>query len=171
MPGVTGLVVADAVRASQPGLQVEYAETRADLVATVRGLLRPGDLCLTMGAGDLTDAGRPAAGYAAGLRCPGREARVVRDMAPAPRHRYSGGPPVDPRFRRRWAEARRAEGRRRLRVLVSLLCIMAVLGGVLGVLHSPLMRVRHVVVEGNVHTPAASVLAAADLMGRPATPL
>jgi cell division protein FtsQ len=31
------------------------------------------------------------------------------------------------------------------------------------------MRVRHVVVEGNVHTPAASVLAAADLMGRPPT--
>ena len=31
------------------------------------------------------------------------------------------------------------------------------------------MRVRHVVVEGNVHTPSASVLAAADLMGRPAT--
>jgi UDP-N-acetylmuramate--alanine ligase len=53
-PGVTGLVVADAVRASQPGRQVEYAETRADVVATVRGLLRPGDLCLTMGAGDLT---------------------------------------------------------------------------------------------------------------------
>ncbi len=53
-PGVTGLVVADAVRASQPGHQVEYAETRADVVATVRGLLRPGDLCLTKGAGDLT---------------------------------------------------------------------------------------------------------------------
>jgi hypothetical protein len=31
------------------------------------------------------------------------------------------------------------------------------------------MRVRHVVVQGNVHTPPARVLAAADLMGRPAT--
>ena len=93
----------------------------------------------------------------------------MRDIAPPPRHRYSGGPPVDPRFRRRWAEARRAEGRRRLRVLVCLLFVMGLLGGVLGVLHSPLMRVRHVVVEGNVHTPSASVLVAADLMGRAPT--
>jgi cell division protein FtsQ len=90
-------------------------------------------------------------------------------MAPPPRRRHTGGPPVDPRFRHRWAEARRAEGRRRLRVLVTLLCLMALLGGLLGLLHSPLMRVRSVVVEGNLHTPRASVLAAADLMGRPAT--
>jgi UDP-N-acetylmuramate--alanine ligase len=54
LPGISGLVVADAVRASAPGLRVEYAETRREVVATVRGLLRPGDLCLTMGAGDLT---------------------------------------------------------------------------------------------------------------------
>ncbi len=93
----------------------------------------------------------------------------MREMAPAPRHRYTGGPPVDPRFRRRWAEARRAEGRRRLRVLLALVFVMALVGGVIGLLHSPLMRVRHVVVEGNAHTPRASVLAAADLMGRPAT--
>jgi UDP-N-acetylmuramate--alanine ligase len=53
-PGVSGRVVAQAVRASRPDRQVEYAETRADVLATVRGLLRPGDLCLTMGAGDLT---------------------------------------------------------------------------------------------------------------------
>jgi UDP-N-acetylmuramate--alanine ligase len=53
-PGVSGLVVAQAVRASRPDLAVEYAETRADVLVTVRGLLRPGDLCLTMGAGDLT---------------------------------------------------------------------------------------------------------------------
>ncbi len=53
-PGVSGLIVAQAVRASRPGLQVEYAEARADVLATVRHILRPGDLCLTMGAGDLT---------------------------------------------------------------------------------------------------------------------
>jgi UDP-N-acetylmuramate--alanine ligase len=69
-PGVSGLVVAEAVRASRPGLRVEYAETRAEVVAKVRGLLRPGDLCLTMGAGDLTTladqllAGAPASGDA-----------------------------------------------------------------------------------------------------------
>ena len=90
-------------------------------------------------------------------------------MAPAPRHRYAGGPSVDPRFRRRWAEARRAEGRRRLHVLLTLVVIIAILGGILGLLHSPVMRVRTVLVQGNVHTPRASVLAAADLTGRPAT--
>jgi cell division protein FtsQ len=46
---------------------------------------------------------------------------------------------------------------------------MALLGGLLGLLHSPLMRVRNVIVEGNAHTPRARVLVAADLTGRPAT--
>jgi UDP-N-acetylmuramate--alanine ligase len=54
LPGVSGVIVADAVRAARPGLHVEYAETRRDVVSAVQGLLRPGDLCLTMGAGDLT---------------------------------------------------------------------------------------------------------------------
>ncbi len=54
MPGVSGRVVADAAQASQPSRRVEYAETRSDVVGMVRSLLRPGDLCLTMGAGDLT---------------------------------------------------------------------------------------------------------------------
>jgi len=54
LPGVSGRLVADAVSASHPGLQVEYAETRPDLVGVLRRVLRPGDLCLTMGAGDLT---------------------------------------------------------------------------------------------------------------------
>ena len=96
-------------------------------LATVRAVLRPGDLCLTMGAGDLTTLADELLAPA-----PAREAGAVsaavivrarhdgggmREMAPAPRHRYTEDPPVDPRFRRRWAEARRAEGRRRLRVL------------------------------------------------------
>jgi UDP-N-acetylmuramate--alanine ligase len=54
LPGVSGRLVADAVSASHPALPVEYAETRSDVVAVLRRLLRPGDLCLTMGAGDLT---------------------------------------------------------------------------------------------------------------------
>ena len=54
LPGVTGRVVADAVRASYPDLPVEYAESRSDLVQVLHRVLRPGDLCLTMGAGDLT---------------------------------------------------------------------------------------------------------------------
>jgi cell division septal protein FtsQ len=55
-----------------------------------------------------------------------------------------------------------------LRVLLGLLGVIAVLGGAIGLLHSPLMRVRDVVVEGNQHTPRALVVAAAGLTGRPA---
>ena len=54
LPGVSGRLVADAISASHPVQHVEYAETRTELVAVLERLLRPGDLCLTMGAGDLT---------------------------------------------------------------------------------------------------------------------
>jgi UDP-N-acetylmuramate--alanine ligase len=53
VPGVSGRLVADAVRASSPALPVEYVEDRPGLVELLRGRLRPGDLCLTMSAGDL----------------------------------------------------------------------------------------------------------------------
>jgi UDP-N-acetylmuramate--alanine ligase len=53
-PGVTGRLVADAVRAAHPGARVEWLPDRADLVAFLRAELRPGDLCLSLGAGDLT---------------------------------------------------------------------------------------------------------------------
>jgi len=54
VPGVTGRLVADAVRREEPGTPVHYVAGRSDLRAVVRGLLRPGDLCCTLGAGDLT---------------------------------------------------------------------------------------------------------------------
>lgn len=54
IPGVSGRMVADAVSASHPGTPVEYAETRSEVVAVLRRVLKRGDLCLTMGAGDLT---------------------------------------------------------------------------------------------------------------------
>ncbi|HTJ76904.1 MAG TPA: UDP-N-acetylmuramate--L-alanine ligase [Acidimicrobiales bacterium] len=53
-PGVSGRLVADAVRAAHPERRVEWRADRADLVAFLRHELRPGDLCLTLGAGDLT---------------------------------------------------------------------------------------------------------------------
>jgi UDP-N-acetylmuramate--alanine ligase len=53
-PGVTGRVVADAVRRAHGDLDVTYVAGRAELRAHVAGLLEPGDLCLTLGAGDLT---------------------------------------------------------------------------------------------------------------------
>lgn len=53
--GVDHRTVSDAVRRARPGLEVIDAPTRADLVELLTGgLLRSGDLCLTMNAGDLT---------------------------------------------------------------------------------------------------------------------
>jgi UDP-N-acetylmuramate-alanine ligase len=47
-------LVADAVEAAFPGRTVVYAPARAGLRGVVAGLLEPGDLCCTLGAGDLT---------------------------------------------------------------------------------------------------------------------
>src|SRR5579875_2875545 len=78
---------------------------------------------------------------------------------PAPgQARPAGRQPIDPRFRRRWVEARRAEGRRRLRALLAGLSVAALAGLATGLLYSPLLRVRDVVVVGDVHTPRAAVL-------------
>ncbi|HZT65785.1 MAG TPA: UDP-N-acetylmuramate--L-alanine ligase [Acidimicrobiales bacterium] len=53
-PGVSGKLVADAVAGAEPGKPVVYLPTRPELVQWLRAELRPGDLCLTLGAGDLT---------------------------------------------------------------------------------------------------------------------
>jgi UDP-N-acetylmuramate--alanine ligase len=54
IPGVSGRLVADAVRAQDPRLPVAYVAGWEELRQAVRAELRPGDLCLTLGAGDLT---------------------------------------------------------------------------------------------------------------------
>jgi UDP-N-acetylmuramate--alanine ligase len=54
VPGVSGRLVADAVRAQDPRLPVTYAPSWEELRRVVASMLRPGDLCLTLGAGDLT---------------------------------------------------------------------------------------------------------------------
>jgi UDP-N-acetylmuramate--alanine ligase len=53
-PGVTGKLVVDAVLAAHPEADVAYVPRRADLVSHLASRLRSGDLCLTLGAGDLT---------------------------------------------------------------------------------------------------------------------
>jgi UDP-N-acetylmuramate--alanine ligase len=53
-PGVSGRLVADAVRDAHPDARVEWLPDRAELASFLRAELRPGDLCLTLGAGDLT---------------------------------------------------------------------------------------------------------------------
>ncbi|MGI8752608.1 MAG: UDP-N-acetylmuramate--L-alanine ligase [Acidimicrobiales bacterium] len=63
IPGITGRLVADAVAAAHPDLPLRYCEDLDDLVTVLGGLLEPGDLCLTLGAGDLTEIpGRMVAG-------------------------------------------------------------------------------------------------------------
>ncbi len=54
IPGVSGRLVVDAVTARDPGVPVSYAAGRDELLNRVGTLLRPGDLCCTLGAGDLT---------------------------------------------------------------------------------------------------------------------
>jgi UDP-N-acetylmuramate--alanine ligase len=54
VPGVSGRLVADAVRDQDPRLPVTYAAGWEELRQTVGATLQPGDLCLTLGAGDLT---------------------------------------------------------------------------------------------------------------------
>jgi UDP-N-acetylmuramate--alanine ligase len=51
-PGVSGALIADSV--TLPEAQVHYVPRWADVPGVVAGLARPGDLVITMGAGDVT---------------------------------------------------------------------------------------------------------------------
>lgn len=53
-PGVTGKLIVDAIAVSDPGKRVVWLPRHADLLRVVPTLLRPGDLCLVAGAGDIT---------------------------------------------------------------------------------------------------------------------
>jgi UDP-N-acetylmuramate--alanine ligase len=53
-PGVTGKRIVDAVLDAHPWRQVAWLPTLDDAVAYLGATLRSGDLCLTLGAGDLT---------------------------------------------------------------------------------------------------------------------
>jgi UDP-N-acetylmuramate--alanine ligase len=55
-PGVSGRLVLRAVLDAHPEQAVTYLPRRADIVAHVPRLARPGDVVLTLGAGDLTTA-------------------------------------------------------------------------------------------------------------------
>jgi UDP-N-acetylmuramate--alanine ligase len=53
-PGVTGALLVRAVLEAHPWRRLAYFPRRAELVPYLARELRPGDLCLTLGAGDLT---------------------------------------------------------------------------------------------------------------------
>ncbi|HET6749573.1 MAG TPA: hypothetical protein VFL71_09950, partial [Actinomycetes bacterium] len=54
-PGVDGALVAGAARRARPDLDCVYEPDRTALAPRVAALLQPGDLVLTLGAGDITD--------------------------------------------------------------------------------------------------------------------
>jgi UDP-N-acetylmuramate--alanine ligase len=51
--GVTGRLVVDAVRAAHPRIRLEWCEQRADLIDFVAREARDGDICISMGCGDI----------------------------------------------------------------------------------------------------------------------
>lgn len=57
IPGITGKTVADAVLAVEPGKDIVWAEGREGVPELVAEGLEPGDLLITMGAGDVTAMG------------------------------------------------------------------------------------------------------------------
>jgi cell division septal protein FtsQ len=72
-------------------------------------------------------------------------------------------PRIDPRFAQRWIEVRRAEGRRRLRILIAGISLIVVALLAFASLYTPLFRVRHVRITVSGSMPASEVLAVAGL--------
>jgi UDP-N-acetylmuramate--alanine ligase len=52
-PGVTGKLVVDAILDAHPWQRVAWMPRRAELIAFLAGELGPGDLCISMGCGDV----------------------------------------------------------------------------------------------------------------------
>ena len=53
IPGVTGKLVVDAIEKNYPGKRVEWIAQREDLVSFLASTLTTGDLCISMGCGDI----------------------------------------------------------------------------------------------------------------------
>ncbi|MGH9178875.1 MAG: UDP-N-acetylmuramate--L-alanine ligase [Acidimicrobiales bacterium] len=53
-PGVTGKLVVDAVLDAHPEARVAYLPGRQEVAPYLRRALRPGDVCVSLGAGDIT---------------------------------------------------------------------------------------------------------------------
>lgn len=51
--GVSGLQVVEAIRKAHPGVDVRWCPSREDLIDEVAGLVRAGDVCVSMGCGDI----------------------------------------------------------------------------------------------------------------------
>ena len=53
IPGVTGRLIVNAVLDSHPMARVVWLPRRADLVSFLAGEVGPGDVCISMGCGDI----------------------------------------------------------------------------------------------------------------------
>ena len=62
VPGVSGKLVADAVSARRPGRSIAYLPHRNDVLSYLRTRLRPGDVLITLGAGDVNTIGEEVLG-------------------------------------------------------------------------------------------------------------
>ncbi|MBA2427904.1 MAG: UDP-N-acetylmuramate--L-alanine ligase [Actinobacteria bacterium] len=62
VPGVTGKLVSDSASEHLPGRPIAYLPHRAEVVDYLVNSLRPGDLLLTMGAGDINTVGEELLG-------------------------------------------------------------------------------------------------------------
>jgi UDP-N-acetylmuramate--alanine ligase len=96
-PGVSGLLVAEAAADAAGGRTVLWLPTFEDAEPALRGLLRDGDLCLVLGAGDVDELGRRLSG-----RAPGRDGSAAPGRAPT----ASGSPPRPCRCSGRWPPRR-----------------------------------------------------------------
>jgi cell division septal protein FtsQ len=90
---------------------------------------------------------------------------VVVTDAPLPPH--AAGLPIDPRIRERLVAVQRAQGRRRLKIMVAIVAVVVLAAAALAATRLPLLAVQHVEVTGDVHTPRASVLAVTRLDRHP----
>jgi UDP-N-acetylmuramate--alanine ligase len=52
-PGITGWLIATKTADAAPGKPVYYEPTYDDAVELLNKILKPGDLCITVGAGDV----------------------------------------------------------------------------------------------------------------------
>lgn len=77
---------------------------------------------------------------------------------------------MDPRLRARRAHVLRQRGRRRLRTLLALVALIAVAAAGYGLIHSPMLEVDRVVVDGAARVPPEAIVAAAGIeIGSPMT--
>lgn len=100
-------------------------------------------------------SGRPAHGRA--RRSPGIERPPQREHAES----------IDPRIRARRAEVLRGRSRRRLRVVLCVAAVLAIVAGGWAFLHSRVLSARVVKVAGAVHTPASEIVSVAGLADHP----